>query len=156
MLRATIQASLATLSVLALGATAHSGGGCAAYANYPPIDGDVAVHSPNVPPTPQVVTLAQTLIILITATLAAIGAAGIPSAGLVTMAIVITAVNSSLQAMGDGIEPLPMWTILIILGIDRILDMCRTAVNVWGDSVGARLITRLAPDSEEAREQAFA
>ncbi len=101
-------------------------------------------------------TLAQTLIILITATLAAIGAAGIPSAGLVTMAIVITAVNSSLQAMGDGIEPLPMWTILIILGIDRILDMCRTAVNVWGDSVGARLITRLAPDSEEAREQAFA
>ncbi len=58
MLRATIQASLATLSVLALGAAAATMGGCAAYANYPPIDGDVAVHSPNVPPTPQVVTLA--------------------------------------------------------------------------------------------------
>ena len=34
----------------------------------------------------------------------------------------------------------------IIIGVDRILDMCRTAVNVWGDAVGARIITKLAPD----------
>jgi DAACS family dicarboxylate/amino acid:cation (Na+ or H+) symporter len=34
----------------------------------------------------------------------------------------------------------------IIWGVDRILDMCRTVVNVWGDAVGARIITKLAPD----------
>ncbi len=100
-------------------------------------------------------SLTQQLIILITATLAAIGAAGIPSAGLVTMAIVITAVNSSLETIPDAPQ-LPLWTIGIILGVDRILDMCRTAVNVWGDSVGARIITRLAPDTEESKEQAYA
>jgi Na+/H+-dicarboxylate symporter len=102
-------------------------------------------------------TLTQQLVILITATLAAIGAAGIPSAGLVTMMIVITAVNSSLQSIGGSdADLLPAWTIGIILGIDRILDMCRTAVNVWGDSVGARLMTRLAPDVQEEKEKAFA
>lgn len=98
--------------------------------------------------------ITQQLVILITATLAAIGAAGIPSAGLVTMAIVITAVNKSLDM--SGLEPLPLWTIGIILGVDRILDMCRTAVNVWGDSVGARLMTRLAPDTEEDKSDAYA
>ena len=99
-------------------------------------------------------SLTQQLVILITATLAAIGAAGIPSAGLVTMAIVISAVNTSLGA--TGLEPLPLWTIGIILGVDRILDMCRTAVNVWGDTTGARIMTRLAPDAEEERRRAFA
>ncbi|MEO1130085.1 MAG: dicarboxylate/amino acid:cation symporter [Planctomycetota bacterium] len=94
-------------------------------------------------------TLTQQLVILITATLAAIGAAGIPSAGLVTMAIVITAVNRSLGTV-EGAEQLPMWTIGIILGVDRILDMCRTAVNVWGDATGARILTRFAPDDDDA------
>ena len=98
-------------------------------------------------------TLTQQMSILITAVLAAVGAAGIPSAGLVTMAIVIGAVNQSLMRQGE--EPLPMWTIGIILGVDRILDMCRTAVNVWGDAVGARLITRLAPDTEDERAKAL-
>ncbi|MCA9285183.1 MAG: dicarboxylate/amino acid:cation symporter [Phycisphaerales bacterium] len=84
------------------------------------------------------------LIVVITATLAAIGAAGIPSAGLVTMVIVITAVNTSLA--GRGVPALPIAAIGIVLGVDRILDMCRTAVNVWGDMVGARIVTRLAPD----------
>ena len=97
--------------------------------------------------------ITQQLVILITATLAAIGAAGIPSAGLVTMAIVITAVNKSLDM--TGMPPLPLWTIGIILGVDRILDMCRTAVNVWGDSTGARIMTRLAPDTEEEKREAF-
>jgi Na+/H+-dicarboxylate symporter len=87
------------------------------------------------------------IIVVITATLAAIGAAGIPSAGLVTMLIVITAVNTSLA--GRGIEPLPLSAIGVIIGVDRILDMCRTVVNVWGDSVGAKIITILAPDSPE-------
>jgi Na+/H+-dicarboxylate symporter len=92
-------------------------------------------------------TLGQQLIILLTATLAAIGAAGIPSAGLVTMAIVIGAVNGSLQSMhGESAPQLPLWTIGIIIGVDRVLDMCRTIVNVMGDVIGAKIITRLAPD----------
>ena len=81
------------------------------------------------------------------ATLAAVGAAGIPSAGLVTMVIVVTAVNTSLA--GRGIQPLPLEAIGVIIGVDRILDMCRTTVNVWGDAVGARIITRLAPDDDD-------
>ena len=86
----------------------------------------------------------QLVIVVITATLAAIGAAGIPSAGLVTMVIVISAVNMNLTGSPDG--PLPVAAIGIIIGVDRILDMCRTAVNVWGDAVGAKIITRIAPD----------
>jgi Na+/H+-dicarboxylate symporter len=84
----------------------------------------------------------ELVIIVITATLAAIGAAGIPSAGLVTMVIVVNAVNDSI----GGDKRLPLAAVGIILGIDRILDMCRTMVNVWGDCVGAKIITRIAPD----------
>ena len=84
----------------------------------------------------------QLAIVAITATLAAVGAAGIPSAGLVTMVIVVEAVNASLQ----GVPALPLAAVGLILGIDRLLDMCRTTVNVWGDAVGARIITRYAPD----------
>lgn len=95
--------------------------------------------------------LGQQFIILVTATLAAIGAAGIPGAGLVTMAIVIGAVNSSLRATGGVDAPqLPLWTIGIIIGVDRVLDMGRTVVNVMGDAIGARIITRLAPDDGPA------
>lgn len=90
--------------------------------------------------------LEQQALIVITATLAAVGAAGIPAAGLVTMAIVIGAVNASVTAIAPDVQPLPLWTIGIIYGVDRILDMCRTIVNVLGDAIGARLITRLAPD----------
>ena len=68
------------------------------------------------------------IIIFLTATLAAIGAAGIPEAGLVTMVIV-------LQAVG-----LPIEGISLLLIIDWFLDRCRTTVNVWGDSVGAAVI----------------
>jgi Na+/H+-dicarboxylate symporter len=94
----------------------------------------------------------ELVVVVITATLAAIGAAGIPSAGLVTMVIVITAVNTSLA--GRGAESLPLAAIGILLGVDRILDMCRTTVNVWGDAVGAKIITRIAPDEEPADEAA--
>jgi Na+/H+-dicarboxylate symporter len=82
-------------------------------------------------------------VIAITATLAAVGAAGIPSAGLVTMVIVVQAVNAGLPPGSR----LPLAAVGVILGIDRILDMCRTTVNVWGDAVGAKIITRIAPDS---------
>ena len=71
---------------------------------------------------------AQQLVIVLTATLAAIGAAGIPEAGLVTMVIVLGAVN------------LPVEGITLILSVDWLLDRFRTAINVWGDSVGAGVI----------------
>lgn len=90
-------------------------------------------------------SLTQLLIVIITATLAGVGAAGIPSAGLVTMVIVVEAVNGSL---GANAPHLPLAAVGIILGVDRILDMCRTTVNVWGDAVGAKIITRIAPDPE--------
>ncbi|MCK5407340.1 MAG: dicarboxylate/amino acid:cation symporter [Candidatus Krumholzibacteria bacterium] len=73
----------------------------------------------------------QQVLIFLTATLAAIGAAGIPSAGLVTMAIVLNAVGLPLEGIG------------MILAVDRILDMCRTSVNVWGDTVGCTVVARL-------------
>jgi len=73
----------------------------------------------------------QQILIFFTATLAAIGAAGIPSAGLVTMAIVLNAVGLPLEGIG------------MILAVDRILDMCRTSVNVWGDTVGCAVVARL-------------
>ncbi|MBC6411102.1 MAG: dicarboxylate/amino acid:cation symporter [Ekhidna sp.] len=73
-------------------------------------------------------TLAQQLTIVFTATLASIGAAAVPSAGLVMMIIV-------LQSVGLN----PAW-IAIIFPVDRILDMCRTVVNVTGDAVVATLV----------------
>ncbi|MFA9409026.1 MAG: dicarboxylate/amino acid:cation symporter [Candidatus Dadabacteria bacterium] len=76
-------------------------------------------------------SIAQMVIVFFTATLAAIGAAGIPEAGLVTMVLV-------LQAVG-----LPMEGIGMILAIDWLLDRFRTTVNVWGDCVGAAVIDRL-------------
>lgn len=76
-------------------------------------------------------TIAHQVIIFLTATLAAIGAAGIPEAGLVTMVIVLNAVN------------LPTDGIVLILAIDWFLDRCRTTVNVWGDSIGAAVIDQL-------------
>ncbi len=89
----------------------------------------------------------ELVIIALTATLTAIGAAGIPSASLVLMPTVIIAVNQSLGYESlDMPGAIPIIGIGLILGVDRILDMCRTTVNVWGDAVGARIITRIAPD----------
>ncbi len=100
-------------------------------------------------------TLSSLLIVAVTATLAAVGAAGIPSAGLVTMVIVIEAVNAALP---PEVAALPLAAVGVLLGVDRILDMSRTTVNVWGDAVGAKLISRFitpapapmpAPDGED-------
>jgi Na+/H+-dicarboxylate symporter len=89
----------------------------------------------------------EIVVVVLTSVLAAIGAAGIPSAGLVTMVIVISAVNAT--TAGRGIEPLPIAAIGVILGVDRIVDMSRTVVNVWGDCVVAKIMTRIAPDEPE-------
>jgi Na+/H+-dicarboxylate symporter len=72
-------------------------------------------------------------IIVLTATLAAIGAAGIPEAGLVTMLIVLRAVGLPLEGVG------------LLLAVDWLLDRARTTVNVWGDSVGAAVVDRWMP-----------
>ena len=70
----------------------------------------------------------QQAIIVLTATLASIGAAAVPSAGLVLMIIVLESVGLN-----------PAW-IALIFPIDRILDMCRTVVNVTGDSTVSTLV----------------
>lgn len=89
----------------------------------------------------------ELVIVVITATLAAVGAAGIPSAGTVTMVIVISAVNKALESHRiPEAELLPVAAIGVILGVDRIVDMCRTTVNVWGDAVAAKIMSRIAPD----------
>jgi Na+/H+-dicarboxylate symporter len=77
-------------------------------------------------------SLGQQAIVLVTATLAAIGAAGIPEAGLVTMVIVLNAVGLPLEGIG------------LLLAVDWFLDRFRTSVNVWGDSVGAAVVDNLA------------
>jgi len=76
-------------------------------------------------------TFGQQLLVLLTATMAAIGAAGIPEAGLVTMVIVLEAVGLPLEGIG------------LILAIDWFLDRCRTTINVFGDAVGAAVVGRL-------------
>ena len=98
-------------------------------------------------------SFAEYLVIILTATLSAVGAAGIPGGGIPIMMIIIAAVNTSLA--GAGKPTLPESAIALILPVDRILDMCRTAVNVWGDSIGARVISRLAPDIDREKEAAF-
>lgn len=75
-------------------------------------------------------TTAQQAIVVLTALLAAIGSAGIPMAGLVMMTIVLTAVNLPLEGVG------------LILAVDRILDMSRTTINVWGDTCAAVIIAK--------------
>jgi Na+/H+-dicarboxylate symporter len=69
--------------------------------------------------------IAGLVTVVITATLASIGAAGVPGIGFITLTIV-------LQALGIPLEGLAM-----ILGVERILDMTRTAVNVTGDSAAS-------------------
>ncbi len=67
-------------------------------------------------------TVSQQLMIVITATMASIGTAGVPGAGIIMLVIVLQAVQ------------VPVEGIALILGVDRILDMCRTVVNITGDA----------------------
>ena len=74
------------------------------------------------------------LTVIATATLASIGTAGVPSVGLVTLAMVLTSVG------------LPTEGIALIMGIDRILDMLRTAVNITGDAVCTTIVAKQEGD----------
>jgi len=108
--------------VLPLGATVNMDG----TALYEAVAAMFIAQAYNIP-----LTIWQQVIIMLTATLASIGAAAIPGAGLVTMVIVLKAVNLPLEGIG------------MILAVDRLLDMLRTAVNVWGDACGTAVVARL-------------
>lgn len=73
-------------------------------------------------------SLSDYLTVIATATLASIGTAGVPSVGLITLSMVFSAVG------------LPVEGIALIMGIDRILDMARTAVNITGDAVCTTIV----------------
>jgi Na+/H+-dicarboxylate symporter len=75
-------------------------------------------------------TIGNQVLVVLTALLASIGAAGIPMAGLVMITIILTAVGLPMEGVG------------LILAVDRILDMFRTATNVWSDSAGAVVIAK--------------
>lgn len=68
--------------------------------------------------------------VIATATLASIGTAGVPSVGLVTLSMVLTSVGLPIEGIG------------FIMGIDRILDMSRTAVNITGDAVCTTIVAQ--------------
>jgi Na+/H+-dicarboxylate symporter len=69
--------------------------------------------------------------IVIIALLTSIGVAGVPSASLVAIAIILNAVGLPVEAIG------------VLMVFDRVLDMCRTSVNIWGDACCATIVARL-------------
>lgn len=83
-------------------------------------------------------SLGQQVIVFFTATVSAIGAAGIPGAGLIMMVLILRSVG------------LPPEGMQYIIAVDRLLDMLRTGINVWGDSVGAAVIARSEGEPLEA------
>jgi len=83
-------------------------------------------------------TFPELLTIVLTATLASIGTAGVPSAGIITLILVLQSVGLAGQAAAG---------IALILGVDRILDMLRTAVNVTGDLSCATFVARSEGES---------
>jgi Na+/H+-dicarboxylate symporter len=74
---------------------------------------------------------AEQFTVVLVALLTSIGVAGIPAASLVAITIILTAIGLPVEAVG------------LILAVDRVLDMCRTSVNIFSDSCGAVLIGRL-------------
>lgn len=84
-------------------------------------------------------TLSQQLTIILTATLASIGTAGVPGAGMIMLAMV-------LQSVG-----LPIEGIAIVAGVDRIFDMGRTTVNITGDAACTLIVSKLE-EKKEARK----
>ena len=75
-------------------------------------------------------SLIQQVLVVITALLASIGAAGVPMAGMVMITIILSAIGLPLEAIG------------LIISVDRILDMFRTATNVWSDTTGALVVAQ--------------
>ncbi len=80
-------------------------------------------------------TLGQQITIILTATLASIGTAGVPGAGMIMLAMVLQSVN------------LPIEGIALVAGIDRIFDMGRTTVNITGDAACALIVSKMEEKS---------
>ena len=76
-------------------------------------------------------TFAMQFSIVAIALLTSIGVAGVPSASLVAIAIILSAIGLPIEALG------------VLLVFDRILDMARTSINVWGDASCATIVARL-------------
>ena len=83
--------------------------------------------------------LGAQLLVVFLALAVSIGAAGIPHAGLVMMVIILNAVN------------LPLEYTALVWAVDRVLDMCRTATNIWSDACGAYVVAHSENALEEAR-----
>lgn len=81
-------------------------------------------------------TFPQILMVMLVGTLASIGAAGVPGAGLIMLTMVLTAVN------------LPLEGIALVASIDRILDMFRTSVNIIGDASACVIVERSEKNKE--------
>jgi len=82
----------------------------------------------------------QLFVVVLIAILTSVGVAGIPAASLVAISLILTTIGLPLEGIG------------LILAVDRILDMCRTAVNVLGDSMVAACVDRLVPTSTPAAD----
>lgn len=82
----------------------------------------------------------QLLTVILTATLASIGTAGVPGVGLIMLSMVLTSVG------------LPVEAIALVLGVDRLLDMCRTAVNITGDAACGVYVSRSEGESADEFE----
>ena len=87
-------------------------------------------------------TLSQIITIILTATLASIGTAGVPGAGMITLAMVLTSVG------------LPVDGIALVAGVDRIFDMGRTTVNITGDAACTMVVSRLEERKAEKAKTA--
>jgi len=89
-------------------------------------------------------SMGDQLTIVLTATLASVGTAGVPGVGLIMLVIVLQAVGIPDEAMKGGIA--------IIFGVDRLLDMCRTTTNVTGDAMVATVVAHAEGDLLDAAE----
>ncbi|MGI5962351.1 MAG: dicarboxylate/amino acid:cation symporter [Lawsonibacter sp.] len=88
-------------------------------------------------------TIGQMLTIVLTATLASVGTAGVPGAGMVMLAMVLQSVN------------VPVEGIALVAGIDRVFDMGRTTVNITGDAACAIIVSRLEDKKENRTRSAI-
>ena len=85
--------------------------------------------------------MAQFLMVILTATLASIGTAAVPGVGLIMLTMVLGQVGLPVEGIG------------LIIGVDRLLDMLRTAVNVTGDGAVALIVASSEKDLDHGKFQ---
>ena len=77
--------------------------------------------------------------VIVTATLASIGTAAVPGVGLVMLSMVLRTVGLTVEGIG------------LIMGVDRILDMCRTTINVFGDCICTLIVSKSENEFDEEK-----